>query len=118
MITYRLLLVITAACSALITALIINPANSDRLTNPIHNLASPIWMHKDNSIVTESQNAAEPLTMAIRICTSNSCEFITLSAAEAKNLLSTENESTSQSDEYQITVPLQLPQRRQPVIEM
>ncbi|MDO8827132.1 hypothetical protein [Methylophaga sp.] len=72
----------------------------------------------DNSIVNESQNVAEPLTMAIRICTANSCEYIALSQTEAQNLLSTENESTSQSDEYQITVPLQLPQRGVPVIEM
>ncbi|THK43392.1 hypothetical protein E8Q33_01970 [Methylophaga sp. SB9B] len=118
MTTYRLLLVITAVCSALITALIIYPVNSNSLNVPMQNQAPPVWLQMDNSTVTQRHNIEEPLTMAIRICTANNCEYIALSPAEAQNLLTTENDFASQNDQYQITVPLQLPQYGVPIIEM
>ncbi|MCL5975289.1 MAG: hypothetical protein M1270_05605 [Gammaproteobacteria bacterium] len=68
--------------------------------------------------MSQPQAHMEPLTMAIRICTTNGCEYIALSPAEARNLLTTENNSASQNDKYQLTVPLQLPQHGVPIIEM
>lgn len=118
MTTYRLLLVITAACSALITALLINPVNDESLNRSIQNQAIPPVMQMDNSTVSQPQPHTEPLTMAIRICTANGCEYIALSSAEAQNLLTTENDSASQNGKYQLTVPLQLPQHGVPIIEM
>lgn len=118
MTTYRLLLVLTAACSALFTTFLIYPVNSNGLTEPMQNQTPPVWMHMDHSTVTQRQDITEPLTIAIRICTANGCEYIALNTAEAQNLLTTENESVANSDQYQITVPMQLPQYGVPIIEM
>jgi len=114
MITYRILLVITAACSALITAVFINPANSNGLPEPIQFL-NP---HTPYTLDDERNQVADPLTLAIRICTANSCEDIALNPAELQHFLATQNEDGMQSRQFQRTVPFQLPQQGVPIIEM
>lgn len=116
MTTYRVLLVITAACSALITAVLINPANSNGYIEPVQNFLPPALMQAPDTSDNEVIENAEPLTLALKICTRFKCEYLDLSDTE--NYLIVENESPSESSQYQTTVPLQLPQRGVPIIEM
>lgn len=116
MTTYRVLLVITAACSALITAAIINPADSNGYVEPVQLLLPPALMQASNTSDNEVIENAAPLTLAIKVCTHNRCEYLTKSDME--NFLIVESESAIGSKQYQTTVPFQLPQRGVPVIEM
>ncbi len=114
MTTYRILLVITAVCSALITAVFINPVNSSGSRQPLQFEIPHIPYTLDN----ERNLTADPLTLALRMCTADGCEYIALSTDDSQHFLSTENEAETQNSDFQRTVPLHLPQRGVPIIEM
>lgn len=116
MTTYRILLVITAACSALITAFIINPADSNQVFEPAQIIFPPASIQAPETTDNDFIENAEPLTLAIKVCFQNKCEY--LARPEMKNILTHEDESLVKAEQYQTSVPFQLPQQGVPIIEM
>lgn len=114
MTTYRILLVITAATSALITALLINHVNSKSFVDPVRNFMPPLLMQAPVRSNYEIIENADPLTLALKICTQTSCEYIILSE---KEYLFT-SETGTEDKHYQTSVPFHLPQQGVPIIEM
>lgn len=114
MTTYRILLVITAVSSALITALFINPVNSNSFVDPLQNVMSRLLMQapeRSNNQVIEN---VDPLTLAMRVCTQTHCEDLSL--AEMEYLSGTR--AGTENKHYQTSVPFHLPQQGVPIIEM
>ena len=116
MTTYRILLVITAACSALITAFFINPADSNRVFEPAQIIFPPALIQAPETSDNDIIENAEPLTLAIKVCFQNKCEY--LAQSEMQNILTRDGESMVEREQYQTTVPFQLPQQGVPIIEM
>lgn len=116
MTTYRILLVITAVCSALITAVFINPTNSNGFIEPVQILLPSTLIQTPDTSDNEVIEIKEPLTLAIKICTDNKCEDLVISDKE--NFLIVENNSGIKNQQFHRAVPFQLPQRGVPIIEM
>ena len=116
MTTYRILLVITAACSALITSFFINPADSNRGFEPAQIIFPPASIQAPETSDNEVIENADPPTLAIKVCFQDKCEY--LAQSEMQHILTREGESMAESEQYQTTVPFQLPQQGVPIIEM
>lgn len=113
MTTYRLLLVFTAAFSALLTAVFIVPASS--VNQPADNQRMFAWDDASNTGPAAPSESTLPSTMTLQICTANGCDYVELSE---DRILRADGASPSNNDQYHLPVPFQLPQQGVPIIEM
>lgn len=113
MTTYRLLLVFTAAFSALLTAVFIDPASS--VNQPADNQRMFAWGDASSSSPAAPSESTLPSTMTLQICTANGCDYVEL---PEERILRADDESNSHNDQYHLPVPFQLPQQGVPIIEM
>lgn len=116
MTTYRFLLVITAACSAFITATLFKPIDSNRLVGPAQIIFPPALIEAPETSGNDVIRNDESLTLAVKVCFQNKCKY--LSQPEMQTILTREGESMVEREQYQTTVPFQLPQQGVPIIEM
>lgn len=75
----RALLVITAVCSALITATFIQPANTNKLV-------ASTWIPTPDRFDNKRIEIVDALTLAAKVCTPHTCEHIVLHPTDTEPL--------------------------------